>query len=94
MMASHPKDEVQESSETYGAKFNMQMGMAHYVAEKLHLRPNEILDTWCVPELIVAYGHYMNEESQRSYQEWKQLDAQSRAKVAKPQEYVVKFYGV
>ncbi len=93
-MASDKGEAEQETSETYGAKFNLQMGMAHYVAEKLHLRPNEILDEWCVPELIVAYGHYMNEESQRQYNEWKHLDAQSRAKSVKPQEYVVKFYGV
>ena len=68
--------------------------MAHYVAEKLHMRPNDILDTWCVPELIVAYGHYMNEESQMAYNEWKQLEPKQRAKTPKPQEYVVKFYGV
>lgn len=68
--------------------------MAHYVAKKLHIRPNEILDEWCVPELIVAYGHYMNEESQQSYAEWKNLDQKSRSQTAKPQEYIVKFYGV
>ena len=35
--------------------------MAHYVGKELHIRPNEILDTWGVPELIVAYGEYANE---------------------------------
>lgn len=68
--------------------------MAHYVAKKLHIRPNEILDGWCVPELIVAYGHYLNEESRRSYAEWKSLDAKTRATTPKPDEYAVKFYGV
>ena len=66
--------------------------MAHYVGKVLHIRPNEILDTWGVPELIVAYGQYANEVSQENYEEWKNLDAESRHG-ERPEEYIVKFYG-
>lgn len=65
--------------------------MAHYVAKKLHLRPNDILDKWGVPELIVAYGEYANEETARNYNEWKNLDGKTRGKISKPPEYAVKF---
>lgn len=65
--------------------------MAHFVGKILHIRPNEILDTWGVPELIVAYGEYANEISKQNYEEWRHLDAQDRAKVKKPEEYIVKF---
>ena len=66
--------------------------MAHYVAKVLHQRPNDILDTWGVPELIVAFGEYANEEAEKSYQEWKNLPTESRTKVEKPSQYVVRFY--
>lgn len=66
--------------------------MAHYVGKVLHIRPNEILDTWGVPELIVAYGQYANEVSQQNYEEWKSLSADSR-QGERPEEYIVKFYG-
>lgn len=65
--------------------------MAHFVAHELHLRPNDILDTWGVPELIVAFGQYANEQSNRNYEEWKSLDSETRAKVGKPSKYVVYF---
>lgn len=68
--------------------------MAHFVGKVLHIRPNEILDTWGVPELIVAYGEYANEVSQRNYEEWKSLDAKERGKIPKPKEYIVEFYGL
>lgn len=66
--------------------------MAHYVAKKLHLRPNDILDTWGVPELLVAYGHYANEQSAKEFSEWRNLDPKARAKIQKPQEYAVLFH--
>ena len=66
--------------------------MSHYVAKVLHQRPNDILDTWGVPELIVAYGQYANEEAEKNYAEWKALSAEQRAKVEKPQKYVVRFF--
>ena len=65
--------------------------MANYVAKILHIRPNEILDTWGVPELIVAYGQYANEVSRENYEEWRHMDAKSRGE--KPEKYIVKFYG-
>lgn len=65
--------------------------MAHYVAKELHIRPNDILDTWGVPELIVAFGQYANEHSNRDYEEWKHLDAESRGKTTQPSKYIVYF---
>lgn len=37
--------------------------MAYFVAKELHLRPTEILNTWTVEELMVAYGYYANRHS-------------------------------
>lgn len=62
--------------------------MAHFVAEKLMIRPNEILDSWGVPELIVAYGYYANEISLENYRYWESGDK----KRAMPKKYNVKFY--
>lgn len=66
--------------------------MAHYVAKVLHQRPNDILDHWGIPELIVAFGEYANEESSKNYEEWKQLDSATRNKVPKPDRYIVYFH--
>lgn len=68
--------------------------MAHFVGEKLHIRPSEILDEWCAPELIVAYGIYANEMSQKHYMEWKALDAKTKASMPTPEEFVVRFIEV
>lgn len=68
--------------------------MAHFVGKTLHIRPNEILDTWGVPELIVAYGEYANELADRNYRQWKDLSPETRAKVEKPPKYIVRFIGV
>lgn len=65
--------------------------MAHFVAHELHLRPNEILDTWGVPELVVAFGQYANERSSKNYEEWKQLDPEQRNKIKQPSKYIVYF---
>lgn len=69
---------------------NIYTHMAHYVGRMLHLRPNSVLDTWCVPELIVAYGEYANEMAERNFQTWK---AGSR-KDASPPRYIVRFIGL
>ena len=66
--------------------------MAYFVGDQLNIRPNTILDEWGVPELIVAYGHYANQISQKNYEEWSTLDAKARAKMERPEKYVVKFY--
>lgn len=65
--------------------------MAHYVAKELHIRPNEILDTWGVPETIVAFGQYANEHSNQNYEDWKHLDSESRSKIPQPSKYIVYF---
>lgn len=65
--------------------------MAHYVAKVLHQRPNDVLDKWGVAELIVAFGEYANEESERNYQDWKSLSTEARAKIEKPNRYTVRF---
>lgn len=72
----------------------MYTSMASYVGKILHIRPSEILDEWTVPELIVTYGNYANEQAQRSYEEWKSLEPKQRVKYPRPPEYAVKFYGV
>lgn len=66
--------------------------MAHYVAKVLNIRPNDILDGWSTPELLVAFGQYANEEASKNYNEWKHLDSKTRATIPKPQEYVVYFH--
>lgn len=70
--------------------------MAHFVAKILHMRPNDILDGWGVPELIVAYGQYANEVADENYQGWK---TRQRAKTKgweppEPKRYIVRFIGV
>ena len=66
--------------------------MAHYVAKELHQRPNDILDLWGVPELIVAFGEYSNEQAEKNYQEWRSLPSETRMKTEKPERYVVRFF--
>lgn len=65
--------------------------MAHYVGKELRKRPSEILDSWGVPELIVAFGQYANEKSMQNYEEWKHLDPKTQAKTTKPNQYIVYF---
>lgn len=67
--------------------------MTHYVAKVLHLSPASILDTWSVPQLLVTYGQYANEESYKNYKEWESLDIKQRGKIKKPEKYAVKFLG-
>lgn len=66
--------------------------MAHYVAKVLHQRPNDILDKWGVPELIVAFGEYANEEAEKNYNDWKALPTEQRTKVERPDSYIVRFW--
>ena len=66
--------------------------MAHFVGKQLSIRPNEILDTWCVPELIVAYGEYANEIADKNYQEWKAYH--EKKSPPSPPRYIVRFIGV
>lgn len=65
--------------------------MAHFVGKTLHMRPSEILDTWGVAELIVAYGEYMNEIAAKNYAEWEALDPKTR-KGQPPEKVFVYFF--
>lgn len=81
-----------ERAKTYFADLNPYTHMAHYVAKVLSQTPNSILDAWCVPALIVAYGYYANEESYRNFLDWKGLGEKERSKIKRPEEYRVHFY--
>ena len=80
---------AKDLSDEFFAEFNLYVQMAHYVGKVLHIRPSEILDTWGVPELIVAYGEYANEVSEQNYDDWSHMDAKSRG--IKPEKYIVNF---
>ena len=88
-MAMKDDERKEHEADGYFAEFNLYSGMAHYVGKVLHIRPNEILDTWGCAELLVAYGQYMNEVSEQNYEEWRHLPAESRGE--KPEKYAVKF---
>lgn len=77
---------------SYFAEFNLYTQMAHFVGKELHIRPNDILDTWGVPELIVAFGQYANEIAYQNYIQWKQM--QSKEEPPQPKKYAVRFIGV
>lgn len=66
--------------------------MAHYVGKELHIRPNDILDGWGVPELIVAYGEYANETAYQNYMEYHYTHTDEQPPA--PSKYVVRFIGV
>ena len=65
--------------------------MAHYVAKTLNLRPNDILDGWGVPELIVAFGEYANEVATQNFEQWQHMSVQYRGEP--PAKRVVWFIG-
>lgn len=71
---------------------NMYTYMAHYVAKTLNIRPNEILDSWGVPELIVAFGQFANQVANENYEMWKNRPIEHRGE--KPRKRVVWFIGV
>ena len=85
---------MKEASKKYFADFNLYTYMAHFVAEILHLRPSEILDTWGVPELLVAYGQYANEMADEQYESWKAIHLPGNEQKTPPRRYVVRFIGV
>lgn len=68
--------------------------MAHFVAKTLHIRPNDILDGWCVPELIVAYGEYANEIADKNYREYVSTYIEPNKKPERPPRYAVRFIGL
>lgn len=90
-IASQKNETKREQEENYLAKLEIYNSMAHYVGKVLHIRPSVILDTWGCAELLVAYGEYANEQTQKIYEEWKTLNAKHRGK--QPAQYQVKFIG-
>lgn len=58
------------------------------------MRPNDILDGWGVPELIVAYGQYANEIADENYQSWKSTHRPKGWEPPEPKRYIVRFIGV
>lgn len=70
---------------------NIYTHMAHFVGKLLHIRPNDILDEWCTPELIVAYGEYANEIADKNFREWKATKPKG---VESPARFIVQFVGV
>lgn len=88
---AHEEDKsVEEETESTFADFNMYTSMAHFVGKTLHIRPNEILDTWNVAELLVAYGEYANEVANQNFEAWKAGDR----KTPSPPRYIVRFVGL
>jgi len=49
------------------------------------MRPNDILDGWSVPELIVAYGQYVNEDAREANESW-QCQYGAKSKIKRPEE--------
>ena len=68
-MARNGKEQ-ESGSEDGPDRLNIYHAMAYFLADRLHLRPSEILREWSPPELIVAYGHYCNQISQENYRTW------------------------
>ena len=81
---------LQQAQETYFAKFNHYSYMAHFVAKILGQRPSHVLSGWGVSELIVAYGHYANEQSYQNFMDWKSSQ-ENAPKPKQPQPFVVQF---
>lgn len=68
--------------------------MAYYVGKKLNMNPAEILDTWCVPQLIVTYGIYANEDQKKAFDSINEFNKNAKGKDRIPRIplYAVKFY--
>lgn len=65
--------------------------MAHYVGKILKIRPNEILDHWGVPELVVAFGYYANLQSDKTWNEINEANKNSKKKIPQIDRYAVHF---
>lgn len=79
--------------DNFFADFNIYTHMAHFVGKILHIRPNDVLDKWGVPELIVAYGQYANELADENYRSWKASTSNRKGPPPMPKRYVVQFIG-
>lgn len=85
---------MKEARQNFFADFNLYTHMAHFVGKILHIRPNDILDTWGVAELLVAYGQYANEMADEHFQQWKAVHAPQKGTPKPPPRYIVKFIGL
>lgn len=86
-----PKNQKSDNEEEFLAKLDVYTRMAHFVGKELNIRPAEIMKTWSVPELIVAYGEYANEIAQQNLAEWK---AMGDYKTPRPNGYQVMFISI
>lgn len=66
--------------------------MAYWVANHLHMRPNDIIYGWGVAELIVTFGHYRNALAKQQYDEWQRRSIDQKRGQKIPPEYDVLFY--
>lgn len=74
------------NNDPYGS-FDLYSRMAYFLSSKLKIRPNEILDSWGVPELIVTYGQIVNEIAQKNYATWEVSKTGDM-----PKRFYVRFY--
>lgn len=74
------------------AKTDLLTTMAYYVAKKLHLRPNDILNCWGVSELVVTFGIYRNEDYEREFYKREEYNKSAKKKIPQIPRYAVKFY--
>ena len=62
-----------------------------YLAHKLKIDPNVIFYTWTVPEVVVAFAHYINNDAEEAYKIWEMQKPHKG--VAPPKKYVEYFNG-
>lgn len=78
--------------DTFFPDFNLYTYMAHSVGRELGIRPSSILDEWGVPELIVAWGQYSDEDTYRNYKEWEDMSKDMKKGIKPPKKWAVQFY--
>lgn len=91
-MSKEGGKEKVKKAKSYLANLNLYSTMAHYVAKILKIRPNEIMDHWGVSELVVAFGYYANQQSEKTYQEIQEANKHSQKKIPQIDRYAVRFY--
>ena len=81
-----------EALKTYDPNFNDYTFMAHYVAEIIKVRPNDILNHWGVSELLVTYGYFRNQKQLEAYRNVESFNANNKKKIPRVDRYAVYFY--
>ncbi len=64
--------------------------MALYIAEKLNLDPQDILE-WHHSKLITVFGYYANNQSAENYKYWLELPPDRKKGKTPPKKYIVRF---